>query len=448
MRRGLILFFTLFFVVLQAKSFEIIMPAEKKNVTTNNYAFIYGKANPAESLSIDGKGVYVAPNGAFAHSVKLQEGENRVLIRTVYGLSLYKYFKSTPKSQEISVEEFEPVKAYVNSDNIPLRSTPVDAGLNRIAHLFGGTHIVVNGSKGSFYRVHLSGSKDAWIAKKDVTLTDEDFYPGEFINMDSERYKNAMIQSIAFSKKLPYTIEDAEKEIIFRVYNPELSEESVYNLSIPKPKRYAYSVTLDEGKYIFKVRKLPENINDITVVLDAGHGGTEKGAVGCLGDEEKNINLKIAQKAAELLKKHDINVVMTRELDANVSLDDRVNTSIENNADIFVSIHLNSIGDVPMDIHKNRGTSVYYFNNNSKSLADIMLREVSHYAKTRDDGVHTASFQVIRPTDYAAVLVETAYMTNPMDSMLYTNDKWIDKAAKGISEGIIRYIKTNKSKDE
>ena len=445
MRRVLIFFILFFAIILRVNAFEVIMPADKKTVTTKDYAFIYGKTSNADTITINDKSVYVAPNGAFAHSVKLHDGENRIIIRTLYGgLTLYKYYKTSPQSVELQIEEFEPVKAYVNADNTPLRSTPVDAGLNRISHLFGGTHIVVNGSKGSFYRVYLSKDKEGWIAKKDVTLTDEEFYPAEFINMDSERFKNAMVQSISFSKKIPYTIEDCEKEIIFRVYNPELSEESVYNLSIPKPVKYAYNVSLNEGEYTFKVRKLPENIKDITVVIDAGHGGSERGAIGCLGDEEKNINLKIAQKVAEYLEKHDINVVMTRDVDANVSLEDRVNISKENAADIFVSIHLNSIGDVPMDIHKNKGTSVYYYNNNSKYLADILQQEITHYAGTRDSGVQTGSFAVIRPTDYAAVLVETAYMTNPYDTMLYTNEKWLNKAAKGISEGIIRYIKANK----
>ncbi len=445
MRRALIFFILFFVVISRVNALEVVMPADKKTVTTKDYAFIYGKASNADTLTINDKSVYVAPNGAFAHSVKLHDGENRVIIRTLYGgLTLYKYYKTSPQSVELQVEEFEPVKAYVNADNTPLRSTPVDAGLNRISHLFGGTHIMVNGSKGSFYRVYLSKDKEGWIAKKDVTLTDEEFYPAEFINMDSERFKNAMVQSISFSKKIPYTIEDCEKEIIFRVYNPELSEESVYNLSIPKPVKYAYNVALNEGEYTFKVRKLSENIKDITVVIDAGHGGSERGAIGCLGDEEKNINLKIAQKVAEYLEKRDINVIMTRDVDANVSLEDRVNISKENSADIFVSIHLNSIGDIPMDIHKNKGTSVYYYNNNSKILADILQQEVTHYAGTRDSGVQAGSFAVIRPSDYAAVLVEAAYMTNPYDSMLYTNDKWINKAAKGIAEGIIRYIKLNK----
>lgn len=440
MRRELILFFVLLVFIAPACAYDIIMPADKKNVTTKDYAFIYGKALSAETLSINDKSVYTAPNGAFAHSVKLHDGENRIVIRTLYGVTIYKYYKTTPVQNEVFIEEFDSVKAYVNHDNTPLRSTPVDTGLNRIAHLFGGTHIIINGSKGSFYRVHLSGEKEAWIAKSDVTLTDEKLYPAEFINMDSERFKNAIIQTITFSKKLPYTIEDGEKEIIFRVYNPELSDESVYNLNIPKPNKYAYSVSLDEGKYTLKVRRIPDNIKDVSIVIDAGHGGSEKGAVGCLGDEEKDINLNIAKQVEEILKKQELNVTMTRECDANVSLEDRVNIAKENGADIFVSIHLNSIGDIPMDIHKNKGTNVYYFNQNSKQLAETLQQQITRTAGTYDGGIKTGSFAVIRPTDYTAVLVETAYMTNPYDSMLYTNEKWIKKAAKGISEGIIQYI--------
>ena len=425
----------------QAFGFELVLPKDKKTYTNNDYAFFVGKAKSSESLSINDQGIYIAPNGAFAHSVKLKEGENRIVLRTAFGVQIYKVYKSTPQEQPIPTEDFEPIKAYVNHDNTPLRSSPVDGGMNRISHLFGGTHIVVNGTKGSFYRVVLSKNMTAWIDKKDITLTDEDFYPADFIDMDSERFKNAMIQTITFSKKLPYTIEDTEKEIIFRVYNPELSDESVYNLNIPKPEKYAYTISLEEGKYTFKVRKLTENIKDAVVVIDPGHGGSEKGAVGCLGDEEKDINLKIAQEVETILRNKDINVILTRECDANVELSDRIKTAEENDTDIFVSIHLNSIGDIPMNIHKNRGTSVYYYNNNSKDFAEKLKDSVTSSAGTRDDGVKTGSFAVIRPTEYVAVLVETAYMTNPMDSVLYTNDKWIKKAAKGIAEGIIKYLK-------
>ena len=441
MRRVFIFFILFLFNFAQASAYDLYYPKDKKTVTTSNYAFFVGRARGDESLSISKQNVHIASNGAFAHSVKLRDGENKIIIRTSYGIEIFKFYKTTPKPQPIATEDFEPVKAYVNADNTPLRSEPVDSGLNRLSHLFGGTNLVINGSKGSFYRVLLSKDKFAWIAKNDVTLTNEEFIPAEFINMDSERYKNAIVQTITFSKKLPYTIEDGDKEIVMRVYNPELSKESVYNLNIPKPEKYAYFVNLDEGKYTFKVRKITENLNEAIVAIDAGHGGSEKGAIGCLGDEEKDINLKIALQVQEYLQQKGIKVVMTRECDADVSLEDRVNIAKENFADIFVSIHNNSIPDIPMNIHKNRGTSVYYFNMNSKKLAQKIKKAVTRTAGTRDDGIHTGSFAVIRPTCYAGVLVETSYMTNPFDTYLYKNDKWINKAAKGIADGILSYLK-------
>ena len=134
------------------------------------------------------------------------------------------------------------------------------------------------------------------------------------------------------------------------------------------------------------------------------------------------------------------NVVMTRECDGNMSLDERTELAKKNNSHIFVSIHLNSIGDIPMNVNKNRGTSVYYFNKNSKDLATIVEKTVSDNINTRRDGVKTASFAVIRPPEYVGILVETAYMTNPNDSVIYTADDFACKAAKGIAEGILEFI--------
>ena len=181
-------------------------------------------------------------------------------------------------------------------------------------------------------------------------------------------------------------------------------------------------------------------LEGLTILVDAGHGGSEKGAIGCLGDKEKDVNLKIARELEDLLCLMGANVVMTRECDGNVSLDDRVKIARENCADIFVSIHLNSIPDIKMDIHKNRGTSVYYYNNNSKELAKSVEASVTSSLGTRKDGVRTASFAVLRPTDYVGILVETAYMTNPLDSVMYTSETFPRNAAKGIADGIYSYV--------
>lgn len=428
--------------MLSCNAFELVFPVEKEAVVTSEYVLFAGKANSSEMITINNERVYTASNGAFAHSVKLKDGENRVVVRSNFNTQVYKFCKKVPISK--ASEEAADIQRHavvVKNDNTPLRSTPVDGGLNRISHLFKGTTVLIDGSKGEFYRVYLSKDKTGWIAKKDV---DEDCGinsdVASFINMDSQKFKNAVIQTISFTKNLPYTVEDLDKEILFKVYNPELSDTSVYTLNIPKPEKYFYSVTLKDGLYTFKVCEIPKALEDCTIVIDAGHGGAEKGAMGCLGDAEKDINLKIALELQKLLKNMGANVIMTRECDGTISLNDRIKIAHENDADIFVSIHLNSIGDVPINIHKNKGTSVYYYNRNSRKLAEILEKSVTKSAGTRKDGVRTASFAVIRPTNFVGVLVEAAYMINPSDTVLYKSNNFAYNAAKGIADGIVEFV--------
>lgn len=442
MKRGLILLLTLMTFLPKVLSYELILPKDKKSSVSTNYAFFVGKARNSEVMSINDEKVYIAPNGAFAHSIKLKDGENRIVVRSNYNTQIYKVYKNKPViNQQEAICDFDIKPAIVKNDNTPLRKTPVDAGMNRISHLFKDTNILINGSKGNFYRVYLSKDTAAWIAKKDVIVNcKNESEPAKFINIGNTKFKNAAIQTISFSKNLPYTIEERDDEILFKVYNPEVSDSSVYTLNIQKPKKYAYNITLQDGQYTFKVTEPPQSIEDCTIVVDAGHGGYEKGAIGCLGDEEKNINLKIALELQEQLKKLGANVVMTRECDGYISLEDRVKLAKDCNAHIFVSIHLNSIPDIKMDIHKNKGTSVYYYNPNSKALASTVLKSVNKIAGTRNDGIRTASFAVIRPVNYAAILVESAYMTNPNDSVLYTSDSFAQNIAQGIKEGIVEYL--------
>ena len=446
MRELLIFLFILFLGINQAFAYDLILPKEKKSIVNTNYAFFVGKAKNTESITINDTRVYVAPNGAFAHSVKLKDGENRIVMRSNFNTQVYKFYKNKQvQSVKPDLVEFEPKYVVVKDDNVPLRSTPLDYGMNRISHLFKGTKLIIDGSMGNFYRVFLSKNKSAWIKIDDVkNFNGSNFEIPEFITMNSETFKNASSHTIEFTDKLPYTIDENDKEIVFRVYNPFVSEDSVYTVNIRKPEKYTYKTNLCNGVYIFKVNALPipetQTLDGLTIVVDPGHGGNEKGAIGCLGDKEKDINLKIALELKEILSLMGANVIMTRECDGSISLDDRVKIAKDNCANIFVSVHLNSIGDTPMNIHKNRGSSIYYYNQNSKTLAKYIEDSLTNEAGTRKDGVKTASFAVIRPTDYVGVLVETAYMTNPMDSVLYRSEEFPYNAAKGIAQGILNYV--------
>ena len=444
MRVLLSLFFIFVLGINSAFAYELVLPKEKKSIVNTNYAFFVGKAGKNEDISINDEKVYIAPNGAFAHTIKLKDGENRVVMKSNFNTQVYKFYKSyREENLKPELKEFPPKLVQVKKDNTPLRSTPIDCGMNRLSHLFEGTNLIVNAQKGNFYRVLLTKNKEAWINKDSVTEFNENIEP-KFITMNSITYKNASKHTIEFTEKLPYTIEETDKEIIFRVYNSIISDNSVYTINIKKPEKYTYETISHKGVYIFKVSELPkpetQTLDGLTIVVDPGHGGSEKGAIGCLGNKEKDINLKIAQELKEMLCLMGATVVMTRECDGNISLDDRVKLARDNCSNIFVSIHLNSIPDIKFDVHKHKGTSVYYYNQNSKELAKTVQKSVIEKLGTRNDGVKTASFAVTRPTEYIGILVEVAYMIHPNDSVLYTRDDFPRETAKAIADGILNYI--------
>ncbi len=443
MKRWL-LFLIIFALSPFVSAFEIVLPVEKEVVQAGDYAFFMGKANNLESITINNSRIYIAPNGAFAHSVKLKDGENRIAVRSSYNTRIYKFYKTPkPSEKEEPVVEFNGFKyGVIKKDNIPLFNSPSYSEIKRLGQLFKGTKVVIDAYKGDFYRVFLSKDECGWIPKQGVEFCDSraGANPPVFINMNNTKYKNASVHTISFSDNLPYSLEDREEEILFKVYNPELSENSVYTMNIPKPEKYTYQINLTEGNYTFKINEIPNSISDCTIVIDAGHGGDEKGAPGPLGDEEKNINLKIALELQSVLRQLGANVVMTRECDGKISIEDRVAIAKNNNANIFVSIHLNSIGNSPMNIRNTRGTSVYYYNANSEKLAKNVIELTTKIAKTRNDRVRKGNYGVIRPACYAGILVEAAYMTNPMDSMLYQKADFAHNVAEGIAQGILKFI--------
>lgn len=449
MHKILIFFLSLFCFINGAFAYDLVLPKEKKTYVSTNYAFFVGKAKKHEHITINDESVYVAPNGAFAHTIKLKNGENRIFFRTNYNTHVYKVYKMPkPDPTKPVLEEFSPYRVIVNKDNTPLRNTPIDYGMNRISHLFEGTNLIVNGQKGDFYRVKLSKKEEGWISKSSVTKSDEGSFDPKYRTMKSETFKNCSVHTLEFSEKLPYTIEETGNEILFKVYNPFLKEDSVYTVNIRKPEKYYYKTISSNGVYVFKVNELPycdnNTLEGLTITVDAGHGGSEYGAVGCLGDNEKDINLSIANELKDILRQMGACVVMTRECDGFISLDDRVKMAKDNCSDIFVSIHLNSIPDIKFDVHKNRGTSVYYYNPNSKNLAKYVEESVTSAICTKKEGIKTASFAVIRPTDYLGILVENAYMTNPMDTMIYKSENFPRNTARGIAEGILNYVNSDK----
>src|SRR6266496_5539765 len=169
-----------------------------------------------------------------------------------------------------------------------------------------------------------------------------------------------------------------------------------------------------------------------TVVVDAGHGGKDSGAYRRYGPPEKMIALDVAQRLNSKLRESQLKTVMTRNSDVFIELNDRV--AIENaqkNA-IFVSIHFNDSRRRGV-----RGVETYYHSGASFDLANGIQQKLMTIPRSRNGGVHTANFRVLRLATCPAVLVECGYLSNRNDGSQARDWEYRELLADRIAEAIV-----------
>ena len=173
-----------------------------------------------------------------------------------------------------------------------------------------------------------------------------------------------------------------------------------------------------------------------SISLDFGHGGRDTGAVGH-GLQEKDINLNVGLAVGEILERHDVNVVYTRESDVFVELEERASIANRADTDIFVSIHTNGFEDPSA---QGFVTFSYPTSSRGAELAESIHNEViaDETLYTVDRGTKTEKFLVLRETVMPAALVELAFITNSEDSEILRTRQ--DDFALAIAKGILKYF--------
>lgn len=164
----------------------------------------------------------------------------------------------------------------------------------------------------------------------------------------------------------------------------------------------------------------------ITIVVDAGHGGTDPGSKGS-AILEKNYTLEIAQKIKKLNQNPNIEIILTRDSDNFVELHKRSAMINDVNPTYFISLHLNS----SMDKNKN-GYEVFHHpkNENAKELAEKFVKTIQHPLK--NNGVKVANFHLLRETKVPGFLFEIGFISNNEDEKYITSEEGKDKIAKQI----------------
>ncbi len=185
-----------------------------------------------------------------------------------------------------------------------------------------------------------------------------------------------------------------------------------------------------------------------TVVLDVGHGGTDRGARAHLPYcEEKKLCLLTARLVRQYLEQLGYHVVMTRNTDAFLPLAKRVEIASQAQASIFVSVHFNSSRSVEA-----QGIEVFFHDSSdnrlraraSHKLADTILNRIIRRTCASSRGVKKGNFYVIRETSMPAVLVEGGFISNKEERCLLKTRDYQEKLARGIADGVDQYFKARK----
>jgi N-acetylmuramoyl-L-alanine amidase len=203
--------------------------------------------------------------------------------------------------------------------------------------------------------------------------------------------------------------------------------------------------------FTLKVKKVSSGIvyNDktINVVIDAGHGGSDNGAISLDGLKEKDIALSIAKKIKDLNTNDHIKILLSRNNDEAIPLKDRVEFAKSNGADIFISIHINA----PDKDESSNGFSVIIDRNNKNQLlASALINELKKSYKTEDKiKAREGNILVLDKNPLPAALIECGYLTNAADQAFITDNANQEKIAKNILDAINIYASSlNKNVSE
>lgn len=210
-------------------------------------------------------------------------------------------------------------------------------------------------------------------------------------------------------------------------------------LLVTTKKLQGYKIT-EKGSYLYVVVGDPRNIYDKIVVLDAGHGGTDPGAMHG-GYKEKDLNYKILYTTLKSYfdNNSDIKAYWSRYDDTFISLSDRAAFAKKVGADFFISLHMNAASSSAA------GTEIYYSKDNnkntasglnSKNLASTFISKLTKELGSNNRGVKENGLYVCKNNTVPAILIELGFMTNSTELKNLTNTTYQNKAAKAIYESI------------
>ncbi len=331
-----------------------------------------------------------------------------------------------------------------------VRSGQVDVGTARIVmDLEPGTYYDVR-NDGKTTRVYLSSLPFSFVQY-------EKYYDSAYIGLNPG--KDIDYQAVVDNeKKILKVLIPEDLDIELKKY--EINDNVVEYIEVTKEKHGGQLYTTaafkmknlvhyellspEKTKMVqLKFQYMPKRPQDLTVVIDAGHGGKDPGAMAKDGTTEKSLNLDVAKRLEKIMKDLGFKTIMTRTDDSYVDLASRTTLANTQYANFFMSIHFNAFNQRTQGIetlyYPNTVSEEYNFSN--RSVAQIFHSELLQALKRPSRGITPRpNLYVLNKTKMPAILAELGFMTNPEELAQMKKAQYRDMAARALAVSIVKYF--------
>jgi len=464
---------------------KVIYPSPGQLIQSKDSNFIFGSVGNGDAgLTINGILAPVWPNGAFMAWLPNPGADAaRYDIVATTGLDTVRVILPVklqpppivPPPPADTIQPLSPAPyasligppAYASDTDRVITGYSLTGGIQRW-FLMPNTIVKVTGTKGSDDYVQLDSSQTIRIDKGDIKLLDSTYVPvarkaSAFKIKNTDDWTDV---AIPITDKPSYLVDEGPSGMTLILYGtvgpkkkqlPAKAPLSSYIKTVTaasdgaqmkytfdlKGPVYGYLALWQEGKLTFRVRRPPsvDPANPLlgrTIAIDPGHPPV--GATGPTGLWEPVPTLAVGFKVQELLQAKGVKVIMTRTSADPVDLYLRPSIGRRENAEAFVSIHLNALPD-GQNPFRAQGTTIYHYYVHSAPLADSVDRTAVAHLGLRDIGVKRENFAVVRGTWMPSILAEGAFIMMPDQEAAMRTPEYQMQYAQGIVDGLENYFR-------
>lgn len=307
----------------------------------------------------------------------------------------------------------------------------------KIGYLDSNIILKIVGKVGTHYKVQLTKNRIAYIPDELITLMPKGSFTPESLTDKITVYGDSLYDyvKIGLFAKLPYQsfqLTDPSKIVVdvFGATNNtnwitqlqtakeiagtdyEQLSDGIFRVTIKlkHPQHWGHQLYYSGNSLLVKVKRQPENLSlkNLTIAIDAGHGGTNNGAVGATGIYEKEITLALSLKLEKALEKEGAKVIMTRYAEQFFDNKERILFYRDSMPDLLLSVHLNSSED-PLRVS---GTSTFYRYIGFKPLSVAIYKRMLELGLKEYGNTGSFNFMLNSPIEYPNALIETLFLSN------------------------------------